>query len=132
MESGRNYLRLILAMRCESAGATRVKRAERYHPYPQTFVYDPLGNRLVKNADGDRTTTLYDAGNQIRYSVDAGGRTTYTFDAAGNQRIEQAPSGQRTTVTWNYENQPTLTEFPIGTRTTTVYNADNRRVSEET
>jgi len=63
--------------------------------YCQTFVHDRVGNRLVKNADGSRTTTVYDAANQIEYSVDASGRTTYMFDANGNQEVVAEPSRDR-------------------------------------
>jgi len=72
-----------------------------------TFTYDALGNRLLKQAGSQRTTMLYDAANQIRYSVDATGRTTYTYDANGNQQAVQAPSGARTTYVWDFENQNT-------------------------
>src|SRR5262245_50686660 len=58
-----------------------------------THVYDPVGNRLVKNESGSLTTATYDAANQLVTSVDSGGTTTFTFDAAGNQQLEQAPGG---------------------------------------
>jgi len=100
--------------------------------YDNSYVYDPAGNRLVKVETGGRTTTVYDAANQIRYSEDATGRTTYTFDANGNQQIVEAPSGGIITTTWDYENQPTLVHKPDNSRVTSSYNADNRRVRKET
>jgi len=99
--------------------------------YNTTFVYDPVGNRLVKNADGSLTTYTYDAANQLQTSRDATGVTTYTFDANGNQRIVQAPSGGLTTSTWDYENQMTLVQLSTGARVTMAYNANNRRVRKE-
>jgi YD repeat-containing protein len=99
--------------------------------YANTFVYDAVGNRLVLNANGTPTTTVYDNANQIKYSTAAAGRTTYTFDANGNQQIVREPAGGRTTTTWNYENQPTLFRMPDGSRVTMTYNANKRRVDRE-
>ncbi len=99
--------------------------------YANTFAYDTVGNRLVLNESGTRTTTVYDNANQIKYSTAAAGRTTYTFDANGNQQIVREPAGARTTTTWNYENQPTLFRMPDGSRVTMTYNANNRRVKRK-
>ena len=99
--------------------------------YANTFVYDTVGNRLVLNANGTRTTTVYDNANQIKYSTAVAGRTTYTFDASGNQQIVKDPAGARTTTTWNFENQPTLFRLPDGSRVTMTYNANNRRVKRK-
>jgi uncharacterized protein RhaS with RHS repeats len=103
-------------------------------PYLDTYTYDPTGNRLLKIHDGARTTSVYDAANQLTYSQDASGRTTRhcrfvrrldpsgqntpqsrrrrseqtarggTFDADGNQQVVKAPNGDRTTYAWDYEN----------------------------
>ncbi len=99
--------------------------------YNTTYVYDSVGNRLVKNADAVRITTVYDASNQIQFSQDGSGRTTYVFDPNGNQQLVREPSGNRTTTTWDYENQPTLYCLTSGDRVTMAYNADNRRVRKE-
>jgi len=69
--------------------------------YNMTFVYDGVGNRLVKNADGALTTSTYDAANQTQISQAAVGVTTYTFDANGNQQMVEQPDGKRTTNTWD-------------------------------
>jgi YD repeat-containing protein len=90
-----------------------------------TFIYDPVGNRLVKNEAGALTTSTYDAANQLVTSIAAAGTTTFTFDAAGNQQIEQAPSGFTTNV-WDCENQRTQVLLPSGQRETITYNADYR------
>jgi len=74
---------------------------------------------------------VYDAANQIDYSVETAGRTTYTFDGDGNQQIVLEPSGDRTTTSWDYENQPTVYHNPDNSRVTMSYNADNRRVKKE-
>ena len=99
--------------------------------YRQTYTYDPVGNRTLKNIDGTRTTYAYDAADQLRYALATGGRTTFGFDAAGNQRQEIAPNGDRTTTTWSFENQPTVYIQPTSARATHVYNADNRRVQTD-
>ncbi|MDA1055440.1 MAG: hypothetical protein O3C40_34000 [Planctomycetota bacterium] len=99
--------------------------------YNTTFVYDAVGNRLVKNADGALTTSTYDAANQTQISQAAAGVTTYTFDADGNQQIVVQPDGKRTTYVWDYENQNTRVELPNGSRVTMIYNADNRRVERK-
>ncbi len=100
-------------------------------PYRNTFTYDSVGNRLVKNENGARTTYSYDAANQLETSIDTSGTTTYTFDDAGNQQLVQAPSGDRTTTTWDYENKTTLVELPTGIRNTMVYEPDGLRVKLE-
>ncbi len=95
-----------------------------------TFVYDPVGNRLEKNASGVVTISTYDVANQLVTSVGPAGTVTYTFDAAGNQQTDQAPEGS-TTRTWNYENQNTGVVLPTGQRVTMSYSADFRRVRKE-
>ena len=92
-----------------------------------TYVYDSVGNRLVKYEAGALTTSTYDAANQLQTAVDATGTTTFVFDAAGNQQVDQGPSGA-TTYVWNYENQMTGVVKPDGSRVTMAYNANFRRV----
>jgi YD repeat-containing protein len=100
--------------------------------YQTTFVYDPVGNRLVKNETGQLTTSTYGAVNQLINSRSAGGLTTYTFDAAGNEEIMREPTNTLTTNVWEYENQNTAVVKPSGARITMLYNADFRRVDEAT
>ena len=59
-----------------------------------TFSYDPAGNRLVKEENGSRTTSTYDAANQLKTSIDSTGTTTYTYDANGNQEIVHEPTAR--------------------------------------
>ena len=99
--------------------------------YDDEYKYDSVGNRKEKTADGARTTTVYDAANQISYSEGSIGKTTYAFDADGNQQIVEEPNGDRTTTIWDYENQSTLYQLPSGALVTMSYNADNRRVRKE-
>ena len=55
-------------------------------PARNTFTFDSRGNRTLNNQGGTRTTTTYDAANQIVYSLAAAGRTTYIFDKNGTNR----------------------------------------------
>ena len=97
--------------------------------YRNTFVYDPVGNRLVLNEDGIRTTTVFDGASQIEYSESAAGRTTYTFDTDGNQQIVEQPDNNRTTSVWDYENRMTSVILSDKTRSTMTYQPNNLRVT---
>lgn len=99
--------------------------------YANTFTYDSVGNRLVNNTDNARTTSTFDAANQLEKSIAVGGRTTYVFDEDGNQQVTIEPSGDRTTNVWDYENQTTEVQLPSGSRETMAYNADNRRIQKK-
>ena len=99
--------------------------------YDIQYQYDPLGNRLVKSADGGLTTSTYDIANQLQTSEDCDGVTTYTFDPAGNQHLVEAPSGALTTNTWDDENRRVLVELPSGQRVTSAYNAGGLRIRKE-
>ena len=99
--------------------------------YANTFSYDAVGNRTLKNAGATRTTFSYDVADQLIYSQAAAGRTTYVYDNAGNQQIERPPTGNRTTTVWDNENRPTLYRLPDTSRVTMSYNGDNRRVSKQ-
>lgn len=98
--------------------------------YNITHTYDPVGNRLVKNESGSRTTYAYDNANQLMTAVAPSGMTTFTFDMAGNQQLESTPAGVTTNI-WNYENQMSGTILPSGQRVTMAYNAEFRRVRME-
>jgi RHS repeat-associated protein len=108
----------------------RNERRSGANAYNTTFSYDAVGNRLVKIAEGARTTSVYDAANQLRRSQDISGITTFTFDQSGNQQLEREPGGNRTTYSWDYENQNTLVRLPGGSRVTMSFNADLRRVTK--
>ena len=99
--------------------------------YNTTFTYDAVGNRLVKEADGVLTTSMYDAANQFQTSQDTSGTTTYTFDADGNQQVVEEPSGTLTTNTWDFENRNIKVEIPSGTVNTFTFNPDAQRVQKQ-
>jgi len=98
--------------------------------YHVTHTYDPVGNRLLKNDSGARTTYVYDAANQLARSEDSSGTTTFTSDATGTLALQEAPDG-RTTYTWDIENRLTCVWLPSGIRNTMVYNADGLRVRKD-
>ncbi len=98
--------------------------------YRTTHTYDPVGNRLLKEANGARVTYTYDAANQLSTSETAFETTTYSYDATGNLQFQEAPSG-RTTNTWDAENRLTLVEAPGGVINTMTYNAAGLRVQKQ-
>ncbi|HEX5202729.1 MAG TPA: hypothetical protein VFW27_22595, partial [Actinoplanes sp.] len=112
---------------------TRVNRrsGRNARPRGEHTWYDPTGNRLLKIHDGARTTSTYDAANQLRYTEDVSGRTTYTFDPDGNQQGVLAPTGDRTTYVWDYENRMTSVQLPSGIRNTMAYEPEGLRVKLE-
>jgi|GEM_PF-2411888 len=99
--------------------------------YANTFTYDGVGNRTLKNAGATRTTFSYDIADQLVYSQSVAGRTSYVYDNAGNQQIEQPPTGSRTTTVWDNENRPTLYRLPDTSLVTMSYNGNNRRVTKQ-
>lgn len=101
------------------------------HAYDTTYVYDSVGNRLVTVDGSSRVTSIYNAGNQLAYSIIAPGRTTFSFDANGNQILELAPDGGRTTNVWGYENRLSIIVSPNIGRVTNLYDPDGRRVRKE-
>src|SRR5262249_15278242 len=111
----------------------QLKREQRSgaNSYDVTYVYDPAGNRTLKQEGTARTTSTFDAGNQLVTEADATGPTTYTFDANGNQTGKRTPTGARTTITWDYENRMTKVVLPGGLRNTMQYDGDGRRVRKD-
>ncbi|MCL4202819.1 MAG: hypothetical protein KJ000_10000 [Pirellulaceae bacterium] len=99
--------------------------------YDTTYTYDPLGNRLVKDASGVLTTSTYDLANQLVTSQDANGATTYTYDLAGNLHIVEHATGQRTTTTWDDQNRQTGVLFPDGSAVTNTFRFDGLRYSKQ-
>lgn len=99
--------------------------------YANTFTYDGVGNRTLKNAGATRTTFSYDIADQLVYSQAVAGRTSYVYDNAGNQQIERPPTGSRTTTVWDNENRPTLYRLPDTTLVTMSYNGNDRRVTKQ-
>jgi RHS repeat-associated protein len=99
--------------------------------YDTTYTYDPLGNRIVKEAPGALTTYAYDLANQLTTSQDASGVTTYTYDLAGNLQVVEQPTAQRTTNTWDDQNRQTRVLLPDGTVVTNTYRFDRLRLAKE-
>jgi RHS repeat-associated protein len=89
-----------------------------------------VGNRLTETNGGARTTSTYDAANELTRSQVVAGITTYTFDAAGNSLTSRNPSNQRTTNTWDFENRLIQVALPSAIVDTFTYNADGQRVQK--
>jgi len=60
-----------------------------------TYMYDPVGNRVLLLDSGVPTTSSYDAANQLTLSISPSSRTTYLYDQAGNRTQK---SGKPTTT----------------------------------
>ena len=100
-------------------------------PYRHTYAYDSVQNRTVKVIDGVRTTSTFDAANQLQVELTGADRTTYTFDNNGNEILKQEPSSDRTTTTYDFENQANAIVLPTNVRNTMSYNPDQLRVKLE-
>jgi YD repeat-containing protein len=116
--------------------ADRLTREQRSGPsaYDTTYTYDPLGNRLVKDASGALTTSTYDLANQLVTSEDANGVTTYTYDLAGNLHIVEHAhrrSGRRPPGTTRIARpaccSPTAARSPIPPASTASATANKSR-----
>ena len=68
--------------------------------YDNSYAYDAVGNRLVKDASGVLTTSTYDLAKQLVTSQDANGTTTYTYDLARNLHLVQQPHAPRRKYTF--------------------------------
>ena len=59
--------------------------------YNITYTYDPVGNRLTEINGGARTTSTYNAANELTKTQVVAGVTTMTFDANGNLLLSRNP-----------------------------------------
>src|SRR5262249_18777493 len=99
--------------------------------YDVTHAYDLAGNRTLVIDGRARTTSTFDAANQLLSARGAGGTTPCGCDASGNLVNVTAPGGGRTTYTWDFEDRPTKVLLASGLRNTFVYDGDSRRVRRE-
>ena len=99
--------------------------------YNITYTYGPRGNRQVLINGGVRTTSSYNAANELTASQTVSGVTTYTYDPAGNLLTSQSPTNQLTTNTWDVENRLTRVALPSGIVDTFTYNGDGLRVQKQ-
>jgi RHS repeat-associated protein len=91
-----------------------------------TYMYDPVGNRVLLLDSGVPTTSSYDAANQVTLSISPSSRTTYLYDQAGN-RTQKSGNPSETYYDWDAQNRLT-TVTPVGGPITMTYDADGRRV----
>ena len=59
--------------------------------YNITYTYDPVGNRLTEINGGVRTTSTYNAANELTKTQVIAGTTTITYDANGNLLMSRNP-----------------------------------------
>lgn len=73
--------------------------------YNTSYVYDPVGNRLIKYDSGLTTNYQMNAANElVLITPPSGPTTTSTFDANGNLALQNT-SGTLTTYSWDPENR---------------------------
>ena len=99
--------------------------------YNITYTYDPVGNRLALINGGVRTTSTYDAANELIKTQAIAGVTTITYDANGNTLLSRDPSNNRTSYTWDFENRMTQAALPLAIVDTFIYNGDGQRVQKQ-
>ena len=121
----------------KSAQLTGERRTDILGTSTTTYIYDPVGNRLVLEDDTKVVTSTYDAANHLQTADDnTAGVTTYTYDQNGNQHLIEAPSTDITTQTWSYENQLIGVETPVEqvsyTYAPVTRTSDELRFSKET
>ncbi len=99
--------------------------------YNITYTYDRVCNRLVLINGGIRTTSTYDAANELTKTQVVAGTTTITYDANGNMLLSRDPSNNRTSYTWDFENRMTQVALPAAIVDTFTYNGDGQRVAKQ-
>ncbi len=95
-------------------------------PRNVTHTFDGVGNPILVNDTGTRTTATFDAANQIQVQIAPTGRTSYTHDANGNRiRVESAASLSQ--YSWDPLNRMSEADTMTGTASYT-YDGDGKRV----
>ena len=98
--------------------------------YNSTYTWDPVGNRLQQNSNGQITTGSFNAANAQLTSVPSSGpATTNTWDPNGN--LATTTTGAAiTTNAWSPENRLSNVGFPDGTSESYTYSDDGLRKSK--
>jgi RHS repeat-associated protein len=96
----------------------------------RTTTVDPLGNVSGGTPSAHRTTTAYNALDQVTGVTDPGGHTSATaYDATGNPLTRTDANGHTTSYAYNADNEPIKLTAPDGTSTAYAYDGDGNRVS---
>ena len=67
-----------------------------------TVTFDNNGDLTEENANGSRTTNIFDQENRLIGIRRADGtRSTYTYDGDGLRRTAEEPGAAKTTFIWN-------------------------------
>lgn len=83
------------------------------------------------DANGNRTTYVYDAANRRIATKDAlGGTTQYEYDSEGNVTATIDPLGHRTEYEYDQLGNKTVTRFADGTAITAAFDRLGRKVAE--
>jgi RHS repeat-associated protein len=106
------------------------ERRDGVNGYAITYMYDSIGNRVIKEDGGLLTSYSYDIANQLTRIQHSMGFVTYTFDSAGNQLLTETPSLQTTTYSWDGENRLVGVSLPTAAFSTFTYNGDGQRTQK--
>ena len=99
--------------------------------YNITYTYDPVGNRLTEINGGVRTTSTYDAANELTKTQVVAGVTTMTFDANGNLLLSRNPIEPADLVHLGFRKPPDPGGTANGRANTFTYNGDGQRVQKQ-
>jgi RHS repeat-associated protein len=97
-------------------------------PRNVTHIFDGVGNPILVNDTGNRTTSTFDAANQIQVQIAPTGRTSYTHDANGN-RIQVEGPASLSQFNWDPLNRMSQADIMTGTASYT-YDGDGKRVTK--
>jgi RHS repeat-associated protein len=97
--------------------------------FAATYIYDAMGNAILKLDGANRTTQTFNRANQLASVLLNTTRTTFTYDMAGNVTLRKDQLNNRTTYTWDGESR--LIRFVAANAGiyTYSYDADGRRVA---
>jgi len=100
--------------------------------YNTTYLYDPVGNRAVKNDSGALTSYSYNPANELTLMQPPTGQpTTSLWDANGNLAVENA-GGSITTNSWDGENRLIGVAYSSGAPDSMTYSAEGLRQKKVT
>ena len=90
-----------------------------------TYTYDPVGNRLSMNGNGNIINYTYDAANRLLQA----GNVTFAYDNNGNT-ISKTDASGITNYQYDYENKLIGITYPNGLTNSFAYSPDGRRIKK--
>ena len=90
-----------------------------------TYTYDPVGNRLSMNDNGNVINYTYDAANRLLQA----GNVTFAYDNNGNT-ISKTDTSGITNYQYDYENRLIGITYPDGLTNSFAYSPDGKRIKK--